>query len=677
MWSGDSGIFRRAAWCLDVTASRLPSTLSATLYIFVSLLRCTLHEHKHVVDCSEKEVIMSSNAVPRPRKRPAPSAFLARKPPLKKAALSAAGTPSQRADTPSQPPYGSAASTTEKTQHDRPPDQVFDVYISKSDLEQGMRFHGFKFDVKRDNEKAPTQIIDPWNASEFTRPVHLHRRYAHDKQDNGDQSDAPSGIDDKEREAFNAKKAERQAEREANQANIAPTSGAAKRAPRKKNEKNVMDVYYDENNPKQQKAAQLRYEETKPWHLEDFDNKNTWIGSYQEPLSEQSVLLTLPETADGPFTMVPVERWYKFTETGRLPSMSTEQAERIMASKIKPSRWFMGTQVGQQEAKKAAVQMLKEKAAAARRAAEDDTAAVPRVKDEGDFYNADVDVLDMEFADEEFQDDDEGALVVGEDDADTREIERRIREEMRGANISAPGLKDQAADYDQEEEQQKEQGKEQKRRERRMKKRLIKKEKQYHYESDSDSDPYNDSSEETDSEEERERADEEKKAEEEALKLTQGGDPSGASSKGTNTPSGRPEKKDDVRLTSLKRPGSPNLSDVSGNESRKKQRVANDETRRIRLKNSPPGSPRNDDTPSGSRAQSPAPVAMPSLDEVRAAIPPEGIAIKDLTLKFRARVQGKENTTAFIKLVSQAGQRDSTSKLIVPKAGEQEGTKEV
>lgn len=48
--------------------------------------------------------------------------------------------------------------------------------------------------------------------------------------------------------------------------------------------------------------------------------------------------------------------------------------------------------------------------------------------------------------------------------------------------------------------------------------------------------------------------------------------PSGASSKGTNTPSGRPKHSDPLKkVNKLKRPGSPNLSESSGNESSRKK----------------------------------------------------------------------------------------------------------
>lgn len=441
-----------------------------------------------------------------------------------------------------------------------------------------MRYHGFKFTTRHvaDN-RAP--IVDPYDPSQFTRPVRLHRRYARDKQETGQPSDAPPGADDKERELYNARRAERQAEREANQALIAPTGTAAKKAQgKKKNQKVVEDVYYNENNPKQQKAAQLRYEETKPWHLEDFESKNTWIGTYQEPMSASSVLLTVDKD-HAIFTMTPIERWYKFTPTNRLDTMTAEEADKYMTAGVKPDRWFLKTQVGQEEARQNQAKVKREQISARRKAEAAEDNGYVAVKDEGEFYNPDKDDLDFEFNDE-FQDDDEGAMFGNLEEDEAKDIERRIREEMRGANISAPGLKNADMDYDEEESRAKLEEREQKKREKRMKKQLIRKERKMEYEDESEENPYSSSSEDEDSEDERERLEAERKEEEERKAAIANGDKSGASTKGTNTPSGRTEKKDPSRpnatlAANLKRPGSPNLSDASGTESRKKIKNAN------------------------------------------------------------------------------------------------------
>ena len=89
----------------------------------------------------------------------------------------------------------------------------------------------------------------------------------------------------------------------------------------------------------------------------------------------------------------------------------------------------------------------------------------------------------------------------------------------------------------------------------------------------------------------------------------------------------------------------------------------------MRLKQRP-GSPRDGTplgTPSASRAASPARVALPTLEEVKAAIPEGGINVGDLIKLFKKRVGGAENTSFFISLVKQAGTQDKVTKLIRPK----------
>jgi len=90
-------------------------------------------------------------------------------------------------------------------------------------------------------------------------------------------------------------------------------------------------------------------------------------------------------------------------------------------------------------------------------------------------------------------------------------------------------------------------------------------------------------------------------------------------------------------------------------------------------KGSPTGSPRRDQTPvsrsraaspvGGSRAQSPQP--FPTLDEVKAAIPAEGVVIGDLVKLFKTRLGGRNGE--FIQLVKGAGRQDTGTKRIVPK----------
>ena len=442
--------------------------------------------------------------------------------------------------------------------------QEYPIFVTKDTLMQGLHYHAMKLHSKPDKEGSMIQV-NPYDESQFTRPVHLHRRNARDKIEAAEQSDAASGLDDKEKEQLSILKAQRQAEREANKALIAPTGGETnKPAVRKKPQKKVEDVYYDENDPRHRQRAQLRYEEARPWHLEDFDSGNVWIGSYEEPLSDSSVLFEIGQ--DG-FRMAPVEKWYRFTQTNKVNVMDSDAVEKHMGKKFKAPRWFMGTQAGNDE------ERIQQEARRQRQ----ERLAELRGRDEGDNdpwmkredYQADVDEIDFEFNDE-FQDDDEGLIFGDQQDDEAREIEKKIREEMRGANLGGTGVKDEDKDWDAEEQKEKEKEHDEKKRTRRMRKQLIKKERKNEYDSESDRGEFSESSESEDSEEERERLEEERK-QEEARKLN--GDKSGASTKGSNTPTGRTEKRDSSKSlgTSLKRPGSPDLSEMSGNESSRKK----------------------------------------------------------------------------------------------------------
>ena len=440
----------------------------------------------------------------------------------------------------------------------------YPIYVSKDALMQGIHHHIMKLNTKSDTRDQHPILVNPYDERQFTRPMRLHRRNARDKMETADQSDAASGVDDKEREIMNIRRAERQAEREANQALIAPTGGDTKKPQKKQPQKKVEDVYYDENNPVQRARAQLRYEEARPWHLEDFEAKNVWVGSYEEPLSDNSVMFEIGENG---FRMVPVEKWYKFTQTNRFNNtMDSDAVEKHMNKKFKAPRWFMGTQEQNDEARRQAAIQLREQRRAEMRGVDDEDRN-PYMKTED--YQADVDEIDFEFNDE-FQDDDEGMIFGEQPDDDTKEIEKKIREEMRSANLAGTGVKDEDKDWDAEEQKEKLAEQEEKRRTKRMRKQLIKKERKNEYDSESDRGEFSETSESEDSEEERERLEEERK-QEEARKLN--GDKSGISTKGTNTPTGRSEKRDASKSlgASLKRPGSPDLSELSGNESSRKK----------------------------------------------------------------------------------------------------------
>ncbi|KAG8626522.1 hypothetical protein KVT40_005467 [Elsinoe batatas] len=631
------------------------------------------------------------------RKKPKANPFIAKKkpPPKKIDPASKSGTNGITA-----PLNGQRATTSTTTALDPDDDPStyaeYPLVSTKKAILQNLRHHAMRL--------ASEQVVNPYDPSQFTRPLRLHRRFPRDQKTEISPGDA---IDDKEREKEEIRKAERQAQKDANQAQIAPTGQAGQQKKRPQFKKKVEDVYYPQDTPEAQKRAKLRYEEGRPWHLEDFDSKNAWIGAYEEPLSETHAMFALD--SNGSFRMVPLEKWYKFTPTGRYKTMDLDEAEKHMANKIKGSRWFLENSMSDDQRKRMEAERQKRlmkgrvgmrgERTGPRRGGDDDDGEMPDVAD-------DADEIDFD-AEDEFQDDDEGKLIGGEDE-DVKESEKRIRQEMLGANIFAgTGVKEEK-DWHEEEEKEKKKESEERKRQRKLRRALVKNERKFEYESESDH-PY---SEESEDDEDMELIkDEEIKKEDEKNGRVNGDKPaSGPSSVGTNTPSGRTEKHSDPRLAgaSLKRPGSPNLSEASGSESSRKRlkKEANGQfprpmspsvdgshsaTRRrgagsgsdteasgnersrpkIRISGSRSGSPvvsapssRPGSPPPRPASATPVVADMPSMEEVRAAIPPGGIAVTDLTRLFRSRIPRAMNG-AFIQLVKSVGKNSPDNKSLI------------
>lgn len=430
------------------------------------------------------------------------------------------------------------------------------IVISKAALNAaGQRFHALRFNSRAD-DNGNIIPVNPFDEAQFIKPLRLHRRYARDKMEVADQSDAAGGGDDKEREMMNARRAERQAEREEDQKLIAPTGGDSNKPIKKKQQKKVEEGR-DESNPVRQKRQKLRYEEARPWHLEDFEGKNVWVGSYEQALSERSIML---QPSENVFRMVPVEKWYRFIETNKVKTMDPEEAEKLMQKKFGVGRWGLNTQKGNEDVRREEHRARIMAARKAKREEDDDRRAFGG--EEGDFQ-ADRDMLDMEFKDE-FQDDDEGMLFQGDEGEDEREIEQKIWLEMRNAGLGGTGVKDEDLDPEEEERRKAEEERKEKDKTKQLRKQLMKKEHQIQYGTDDEEFDSDDSDE---AEEQRKKEEQEK---EEAKKAGQAnGDKSGSSTRGTNTPSGRPEKRPGSTLG--KRPGSPDVSDLSGNESSRKK----------------------------------------------------------------------------------------------------------
>jgi len=345
---------------------------------------------------------------------------------------------------------------------------------TKKALLEGLRFHAIKF--------ISNNVVNPYDKDQFERPVKLHRRFP---QDTPNIPVDANPEDDKEREKEAIRKAEKAAEREATQAQIAPTDKAAAAKKRQPFKKKTEDVYYPTDTPEAQKRARLRYEEGRPWHLEDFENKNIWIGTYEEPLSESNVMFVFD---NGSFRMVPIEKWYRFNPTGRVPLLSLVEAEAFMEKREKNPRWFMDNEHGRE--KKRAELARQERLTRGRVG----TRGENRVKDEDDDDNENVDVADdvdeLDFeAEDEFQDDDEGKLF-GDDEEEAKEAASKIKKERHEANIFAgTGVKDEK-DWYEEEQLEKKKEREEKKKAKKLRKKLVKIEKNYEYDDDESDNPY-------------------------------------------------------------------------------------------------------------------------------------------------------------------------------------------
>ncbi|KAL9021698.1 MAG: hypothetical protein Q9185_001062 [Variospora sp. 1 TL-2023] len=441
---------------------------------------------------------------------------------------------------------------------------VIDIPLvtTKKSLLEGLRHHVIRF--------ASRKPVDPRNTDEFTRPVRLHRRDPRLPVPQRDDLAAEGGengaMNEKEKELQEALRAEKKRERELNLAQIAPSANATGQ---RKNHygKKTQQVYRNDQTPEQKARSQLRYEEAMPWHLEDFDNKSTWVGTYEAALSDTYVALVLG--ADGKFRMVPVEKWYKFTSKQHFKVLSIDEAEKAMDKKVTQPRWFMDSQkasVAQESAARASKGLYLGKF----------EAPVGKAAARSRAPKTDADADDLDFEEDRFADDEENPYLEGPEE-DNKEIEEKVKRDQLRANFF--DNKDEK-EADEEEEAQKKEKELEKAFGDSYRKALMKKEKNFIYESDSDN-PYSEKSESEDSETER-RKEEERKKEEEQKDTTSEQDKAkrikgSKNPSGSNTPSGRSSKhphpmKKTASSNNLKRPGSANASDASGNESARKKR---------------------------------------------------------------------------------------------------------
>ncbi|KAF2262443.1 hypothetical protein CC78DRAFT_618502 [Lojkania enalia] len=598
------------------------------------------------------------------------------------------------------------------------------LMVTRRDLKE-LRHHVMRLQQSQGKAK-----VDVLNEDHFTRPIRLHRRDPRAPPSGGgmqyEEEDTKEDLEEsKERERIELQKEERRKIREENQAQIAPSASKKTQAFQKKTEQK----FRPEDTPEAEKRRLLRYEETLPWHLEDFDNKQTWVGSYESELSETHVMLTT-DFVDGRgdvIQMIPLERWYKFIAKGKGKVYSADEVDEIWKKtgsmpkflsnieeiSIKRERELQMQNKGPGRMRTRVGGGDDDEGASRKRSANDD---VPRIKRE-----ADADDIDFNM-EEDFADDEEGlnGLFEGEE-ADVKEAAEKLKRDQLAA--AAFDLRDEDEIYRQEERERQE-AEQQKKLEKKLRKALTKREKNIDYEDDSDSNPYastsSESDDDTEAEQQRAKEEAERREAEQNGKAADGDKlASGASTRGANTPSGVHKTMD---INKKKRPGSPNLSEASGNESSRKKKKKSkhpdgarksslvhlsgtkDASKRgagsgsdsemtdagkpkknklkVKLEGSPSGSPGGSRAGSpaasymnGSRAGSPiapgsavsasSPKFLPSAAEIYKALPAEGMTIQSLIGTFRDRVD-KNNTPLFIKLVKAVSSFDNQRKWLIP-----------
>ncbi|KAF5092621.1 hypothetical protein D0Z00_004491 [Geotrichum galactomycetum] len=193
---------------------------------------------------------------------------------------------------------------------------------------------------------------------------------------------------------------------------IAPDGGArrAKVNPFQKKTRQV--ILGDET------ARKLRYEEHYPWVLEDFDGKNTWVGNYEAGQADSFVLFMFDK--DG-FKMIPAEKYYKMTPRNKYNTLTAEEAEKRMQKGEQPNRWIMKYFPSEGEENSGSSRPVN-----MRRRFQTVDHSVP----DEDSIRRNEDQEEIDF-DEEFADDEEAPIMDGNEE-DVKEVEKKIKKELRG-----------------------------------------------------------------------------------------------------------------------------------------------------------------------------------------------------------------------------------------------------
>ena len=278
-------------------------------------------------------------------------------------------------------------------------------------------------------------------------------------------------MNDADHEELEAKKAAREKEREENLALIAPSAATGQKRGNVPKQR-TQQVFKAEMTPEEIAKARVKYEEALPWHLEDFDNKSTWVGNYEAAMSETYAIFV--READGKMRMIPLDKWYKFSAKNQFRTLTIEEAEKYMAKRVRDPRWFMEKEQAQAQKNELEKYAKQRKVFTGKRVS----------SGIGERLDGD----DMDFEEDRFADDEEHVGIFDEDE-DARVAEKRIRKDQLKANIF--DLKDEKT-YDDEESQEKREKEALKNFGKRVRKALQRREKNFDYSSGSDANPYTD-----------------------------------------------------------------------------------------------------------------------------------------------------------------------------------------
>ena len=376
----------------------------------------------------------------------------------------------QRSASPAVGPHNERVSgfTDPGVAADRVPYRDYKLVTTKRDLMDGLRYHILQLTSTGDKS------IDIRSEADFPKPARLHRRDPRTvltgppKEEGEDPKDG--FINQAERDEMSKRNAERQKEREANLSQIAPSQNQRKQNNFKKK---IQQVFNRERTEEEKRRIQTNYEEKLPWHLEDFDNKHTFVGHNQIGSMNVYAAFAYESAGDSStarFRLIPVEKYYKFEPKREAPktAMNIEEIEAAMKRRGTEPEWLIRQR--EQRVADAAREMTSKKSKGLFSGAQDQTIAGRTGED-----------ADLDFEDD-FADDEEGNWF-DEKDEDEKMAEKRIKEDQLTANFL--DFKD-VKEYDEAEEREKKEAAMKKEFSRGIKKALEKRERNYNHGSDSE-----------------------------------------------------------------------------------------------------------------------------------------------------------------------------------------------